>query len=845
MLNNLYRFLLAVVLVSTCISLTTLSQNVADVANMDSVYKGMSINDRISQLFLLDFRELPPEYHETKTCGGVLVKEANAEKYRDMWDSRGNGSGNEVIVMAEMDLKGGIGLQGLPAYGTPSQLERVEEPHLFYEIGKAIAHQSKALKIHAVVELRRGIEQSYLKAENNWRIAEMKQGMADGGILPIQTFQIIDVDDLSISQLVSANQPTLILLKPEEVEGLQTMISKALAEEDLSPDQLEDAVKRILSIKRQLSNDRFPSHIEPMMPERSFFYGLDFEIAKASIRLLNIDRQLLPVPSLSNTRVLSVNFNRRDSVFQEFLGRYTQVDHRDMDYESNSSTFDALKNELQQYDVVVFALHQPKMSSHLENDDFQVFLASLRSDQRAIFVSFLESGQLKSLMPLRNLLVAPEDTSVFHTIAPQLIFGGLQLSDNSPDGAGKAATQRLAYTYPASVGMKPQVLSSIDSIAVLAISEGATPGCQILVAKNNEVVYQKSFGYHTYDSLQKVHSDDQYDLASITKVSGALPALMKLYEEGRFDLDATLGTYVKYFKRGNKKKLTYREILAHQAGLKPWIPYWKTTLRKNGRYRRKTLSPTYSAGYPHKLADGLYLHKDYKKKIYRQIRKSKLGNKDYLYSGLIFYVFPDVIEAISGQKFVDYVYDNFYRPLGATTLRYRPDLLFDLDRIVPTEYDSMFRKSQIHGLVHDEGAAMMEGISSNAGLFSNANDLSKLFQMYCNYGSFGGRRYLKESTVREFTRCQYPENDNRRALGFDRPLPQPVEDGNTALSVSQSSFGHSGFTGTFAWADPQYNIVYIFLSNRVYPTRTNTKLYELNIRTNIQEVIYQSMKDMN
>ncbi len=219
-----------------------------------------------------------------------------------------------------------------------------------------------------------------------------------------------------------------------------------------------------------------------------------------------------------------------------------------------------------------------------------------------------------------------------------------------------------------------------------------------------------------------------------------------------------------------------------------------------------------------------------------------MGEKKYLYSGLVFYLFPEIIERLSGQKYTDYLYENFYYPLGATTLTYKPLDKFDLERIVPTEYDSLFRKGQIHGKVHDEGAAMMRGISSNAGLFANANDLAKLFQMYCNYGFYGCREYVSERTVQEFARYQYPENDNRRGLGFDKPLPEPKVDGNAAISASRLSFGHSGFTGTFAWADPKYNLVYIFLSNRVYPTRENRKLYDLNIRTDIQEVFYEAMK---
>ena len=447
--------------------------------------------------------------------------------------------------------------------------------------------------------------------------------------------------------------------------------------------------------------------------------------------------------------------------------------------------------------------------------------------------------------------MAYENNELNNSLVPQLIFGGIEADGSLPITINDTFTKgygisidnpgRFSFTFPEAAGLDSEHLKNIDSIVYMALKEKAIPGCQVFVARNNKVVFKKSYGYQTYDSLLKVTDNDLYDLASLTKVSGALPGLMKLYEEGKFDLDATLGTYLTYFKKGNKKKLTFREILAHQAGIKPYIVYWKTAQKKNSKYRRKTLDVTQSTNYPFEIADGLFLHKDYKKKIYKQIKKSKLGEKKYLYSGLTFYLFPEIIEAITGENYTDYIYNNFYKPLGATTLTYNPMEKFGIERIVPTEYDSLFRKTLVHGNVHDEGAAMMKGISSNAGLFADAGDLAKLFQMYCNYGTFGEHEYLNEETIREFTRGQYIENGNRRGLGFDRPLPEPNEDGNTAKSVSQLSFGHSGFTGTFAWADPEYNLVYVFLSNRVYPTRENRKLYELNIRTNIQEVIYEAM----
>jgi CubicO group peptidase (beta-lactamase class C family) len=398
----------------------------------------------------------------------------------------------------------------------------------------------------------------------------------------------------------------------------------------------------------------------------------------------------------------------------------------------------------------------------------------------------------------------------------------------------------MAYTAPEAVGIGSAELLIIDSLVQSAIAQKAIPGAQVLVAKDENIIYHKAFGHHTYDGQQAVALHDLYDLASITKIAGALPLLMQLYEEGKFDLDATLGTYLPYYRRGNKKDITFREILAHQAGLEPWIPYWQDAFRKSGKRKRRYLNTQASKKYSVQVGDQLYLNPKFYKRIHKAIRRSETGEKKYLYSGLVFYLFPEIIEKITGEDYNTLLRSRLYDPLGAGTLTYFPQK-FDKSRIVPTEYDSVFRKQQIHGAVHDEGAALMPGSSSNAGLFSNANDLAKLMQMYANLGVYGGRRYLKEETLREFSRCQYCAEGNRRGLGFDRPPATPSNNGNTARSASPVSFGHSGFTGTFTWADPEHNLVYVFLSNRVYPTRENNKLFRLNTRTNILQAVYDAL----
>jgi CubicO group peptidase (beta-lactamase class C family) len=357
------------------------------------------------------------------------------------------------------------------------------------------------------------------------------------------------------------------------------------------------------------------------------------------------------------------------------------------------------------------------------------------------------------------------------------------------------------------------------------------------------VVFHKAYGLQSYSDTTRVKLDDLYDIASITKISSALPALMKLKDEGKFNLDTGIETYLPYFRKSNKAGVPFRQILAHQARFKTWIPYWKTTLRKNGTYKWKTIKRDSSARFPVKITNKMWLFKNYKKELFKQIKNSELEKEQkYLYSGLAFYLMPDIVEKITQEDFQEYINHNFFNQLGAETITYMPLDNFPLSRIAPTENDFFFRNSKIHGTVHDEGAILMSGVSSNAGLFANSNDLAKLMQLYLNKGSYGGERYISEETIEEFTKYQFPANDNRRGLGFDKPsLGERSINGNTAISASDSSYGHTGFTGTMVWMDPEQDLLYIFLSNRVQPTRDNSLLYKLNIRTNIQEVLYESI----
>jgi len=413
-----------------------------------------------------------------------------------------------------------------------------------------------------------------------------------------------------------------------------------------------------------------------------------------------------------------------------------------------------------------------------------------------------------------------------------------------------AQTEKITFGNASDVGMDSLYINTkVDSIMRVAIQQEAFPGAQILVVKDSKIIFNKAYGYHTYDSIQKVSLEDLYDLASVTKITGPLPALMKLHSEGKLNLDSPFSTYWKpWKKRKDKKDLTVREVLAHQAGLNPYIVFLNEIIKKNGKIKRRFIKSKSSKRFKNEAYKGIFIKNRFKNKVFRQVNRSKVSDvKKYKYSGLSFLIYPDFISQITKKDYTKYLQDNFYNPLGATTLGYRPKSKNFNNLIVPTEVDSLFRKQLTKNWVHDENAALLGGISGNAGLFGTSLDLAKIMQMYANYGVYDGKRYISENTLKEFTKIQYPENGNRRGLGFDKPLINndklTIKEAYPAPEVSPESFGHSGFTGTFVWADPTNNLVFIFLSNRVYPNRNHRNIYNLNIRPKLQQVFYKAIKE--
>ena len=588
------------------------------------------------------------------------------------------------------------------------------------------------------------------------------------------------------------------------------------------------------------------------------------KLVESALTLLENKNQLIPFQGLDTLRIAALSVGSSAvTPFQKMLGNYAKIDYFNLTENFTPAQLNETIKNLAAYNLVITGVHSLYGSENLEN-----LLSRITSVTKSVVVFFSNPeaiGKLKEFGPPDGLLIAYHNSVLPQQLAAQLLFGGIGAEGRLPvpignryhknDGLVISQPIRLEYTVPEEVGLNSEKLNNrIDSIVSNALVQKAFPGCNVFVAKDGKVIFQKAYGFHTYENRTPASMDDIYDLASVTKVAGALPAIMKLNEEGKYILDIPFSTYwsdwrKRFLHPSDKSDITAREMLAHQSGLVPFIPFYKQSMSD------KHLLPKWYRVEPNDLynlevAPGLYLNSKFADKVNKTIRKSPLKTRGkYVYSDLSVILTPGVVAKLAGIKFTDYLDQNFYLPLGATTMTYLPSRKFSNDQVVPTEYDAIYRKRLVHGSVHDESAAVFGGIAGNAGLFASANDLAKLVQMYVQFGTYGGKQYLAKSTIEEFIRVQFPQNNNRRGLGFDKPAidNQNLDEKKAypCLGPSPQSFGHFGFTGTFFWADPANGLVCIFLSNRVFPTRNNSKISDLNTRTAILQEMYDQLRDAN
>lgn len=651
-----------------------------------------------------------------------------------------------------------------------------------------------------------------------------------------------------------------------DVEATIRETKNYIAQKKLSADDIAFKCRKVLALKywsglnkiNIIKEENINRDLTPMLSR-----ALIRDLYANALTVLKNDKNIIPVKKLSNLRIATLAVNRNgESSFQKRVQEYYPSDHYFIDANDTAACSAVLK-KLAGYDMVLAGVYNLDQRPNLGfgiTPGLIAFLEKLIPNNKTIITWFGNPygvDKVNVLQKAAGLILAYQENDYTEDLSAQLVFGGigaqgtLPVTINStwPAGLGirTQGNLRLQYGYPESVGMSSDILDTkIDSIVNAGLKANAYPGCVVMAARKGVVVFQKAYGYQTYDNRIAVKESDLYDLASITKISSTLAGLMLLNTEGKFSPDKTLGFYLPDFRKTNKGKIGMRDFLTHQAGLTPYISFWKETMKKDGCFKPGIFDSQSSSKYPLEVAQGLYINKNYRKKMFNEIRKSPLGPKKYVYSDLTFIIAPGIIENLTGQKWYEFVTDSIYKKIGATEMGFNPYTRFSIDRIVPTEFDSTFRKQLLHGTVHDEGAAMLGGISGHAGLFSNANDLMKLMELYRRMGEYGGQQLIAKDVLKEYTRAQFPKNDNRRGLGFDKPMLNnsllPQKDVYPTRSVSPESFGHSGYTGTFVWVDPVSEISYVFLCNRVYPTRRNEELYNLNIRSEILQAIYDSIK---
>ncbi|MBK6609850.1 MAG: serine hydrolase [Chitinophagales bacterium] len=651
-----------------------------------------------------------------------------------------------------------------------------------------------------------------------------------------------------------------ILLFSGSVSKAIHEINKAIAAGLITQDEIDNRVRKVLAAKFRMG-----LYQQPLQPintsglQQDLWHNaeaLNRQLYENAITLARNDKQQVPIIQLANKKIaaLAIGANSQTD-FQRTLSKYAPIEQHTLKWADTETKFIQKTNALKKSDLVIISLHG--LSRHASKG-YGISAAgrNLISQLQAagvevIVVVFGNPYSLKFFENSPTIAVGYEDTPYAQNAMAQALFGAIGFKGRLPISAGSFKygqgynTQghlRLKYTIPEELGINSFDLLPIDYIVQQAIATKAMPGCQVLIAKNGKVFFERSYGSHTYGASHLVLDDDLYDIASITKIAASALGLMDMYDAQKLNLYGTLGNYLPETVGSNKENLRIRDILIHEAGLEGWIPFYEQTVFEPTRSQVYAALP--SEGYNVPVANNLWMRNDYLDTVWETIRNSKLPNRGtYKYSDVGFYYFKKILENFSGKSLDQYLNDRFYKPLGLTTLGYHPLECFSRNSIVPSSNDTEWRYQVIQGYVHDMGAAMLGGVSGHAGLFSNANDLAVIMQMLLNGGYYGGQTYLQQATVNLFTSQQ--KNGNRRGLVFDKPEPNKNYIQPTSQQCSFKTFGHTGFTGTCVWADPEQQLIYVFLSNRTYPSMHNNKLNRDNVRIKIHDAIYTALARSN
>lgn len=645
----------------------------------------------------------------------------------------------------------------------------------------------------------------------------------------------------------------ILVFSENSIKGIEK-IKMALDSGSLAPNELEARVKKVLAYKyllglnnpQRLSTENLTADLNNTPAQL-----LCNKLFESAVTLAANQNNLLPFQDWNYKRVASLSVGTNGvSKFQNHVTNYAEMSVFNVADEHSAKAFSSLFDTLATFDLVLVDLHgmvRAAARDYNVSEETRKFLEQLTGRTKVVLSVFGNPYSLKFFSYMPWVVNVYEENDYTNRAAANALFGSIKISGRLPVTASDTFTAgkgfmsdtvyRIKLSVPEEAGISSDKLTGLDNIIAEAIGKKAFPGCQLLVVKDEKIIWNKAYGNKVYEVNDAVAKTDLYDLASITKVAATTLAVMKLYEQKKIDLNDKVDEYLKLPHGATIKHLHIKDVLLHQAGLKPFFMFWKETVGgKFEKYYRKQPEGKFTV----QVADSLFLRSDYPDSMWAQMACSDVEeHPKYVYSDLDFYILQKIVEKVSKQKLNDFVSEHFYKPMGLTRMGYQPLTKFERSRIMPTENDSLFRKQIVKGYVHDQGAAMYGGVAGHAGLFSNATDLAALFQMLLNNGVYNGKRFLDSATIQTFSSRQ--SKISRRGYGFDKPEPDVKKPSPCYDGVPLSTFGHTGFTGTCVWSDPENNLTYIFLSNRVYPNADNNMLVKLNVRTNLQEVIYKAL----
>ncbi|MBX2905378.1 MAG: serine hydrolase [Taibaiella sp.] len=655
-----------------------------------------------------------------------------------------------------------------------------------------------------------------------------------------------------------------ILLMPQDVPAAIALIKAAIDSGTIPESRLEYSVKKILAAKYDVGLSSFRD-IDPRNIVNDISKDIDStraRVARAAITVVKDDNRILKKLH-ENMRIgyVGINASEPTPLYLKLDHRFDNVQASWLPKGSKTDSVQRVLDGLSRYSSVVVAVHNMSFTpggNYGLGDEAIAFLQQAGCLSNVMVVVLGNAYATQFFCGANSVMVSYEDDTLTELAVADILLKKAKAKGKLPvtacaEGESvcpipmnlrvklKEPAATLSHVFPAQAGVVDQsALSKLDMFIARCIADGAFPGCRILAARNGNIFYDKSFGYLDYNKKIEVDTNTLYDVASCTKVLATNISIMRLYEQGKIDLDKTLGDYIPRARGTNKENLKIKDLLLHQAGLKGWIPFYKDVVNKDGKIRPELCRTSRQTGYTVQLTDKTFLRDDYVDTMWAAIYASRLDNiGKMVYSDLDFIFMAEVIKEVTGKTVDRYAEDEFYKPLGLKHTLYNPRRKFSTDEIAPTEIESSFRCCTIQGYVHDPGAAMFGGVEGHAGLFSTAQDVATIFQVLLNKGVYGGKRYFKQETIEKFT--AYGSKLSHRALGFDKALPKEDNGGGAGDRWSALTFGHQGFTGTCVWADPASGVVFVFLSNRVYPSGSNTKINKYNVRTTAQDYIYEAL----